>query len=207
MTERPGGQARIAVSGPGTAPTSATGRPRDQALDRAILAAAEDQLRGLGYAVMSMESIARAARTTVPSVRRRYSDKSDLAGAVIDSMRISPLADGGGTPRERALVILENFRRNLSRPHSMALLGTLLTEEDRHPELLERFRDRLVGPRRALLASAVSDGLDTGELPAATDVDAVVGMLVGSFYATYVANGHVPRDWPSRVMSQLWPEA
>jgi AcrR family transcriptional regulator len=198
---RPAARGSVAAG----SPASSAGRPRDPALDIAILEAADGQLRGLGYPGMSMESVARAAGTTVPSLRRRFPDKAKLAGAVIDSMRITPLADGGGKPRERALAILENFARNLSRPHSMGLLGTLLTEEDRQPELLERFRARLVRPRRALLAAAVSDGVEAGELPEATDVDAVVSMLIGSFYATYVANGRVPTDWPDRSLSQLWP--
>lgn len=154
---------------------------------------------------MSIESVARAAGTTVPSLRRRYRDKAALAGAVIDSMRVAPLAGGDGSPRKRALAVLENFRRNLARPHSMALLGTLLAEEDRHPELIGRFRDRLVKERRALLAEALQAGLEAGELAADTDLDAAVSMLIGSFYAIYVSRGRVPKDWPDRVLSGVWP--
>jgi AcrR family transcriptional regulator len=63
--------------------TRAAGRPRNPGLDRAILAAAERQLRELGYARMSLESVAAAAGTTVPSVRRRFRDKAGLAASVI----------------------------------------------------------------------------------------------------------------------------
>ncbi len=52
-------------------PTRA-GRPRNPALDRAIVSAAARQLGELGYARMSLESVAAAAGTTVPSLRRRY---------------------------------------------------------------------------------------------------------------------------------------
>jgi len=57
------------------------------------------------------------------------------------------------------MACLENFRRNLGRPHSLSLLGTLLSEEDRQPQLIARFRDRLVAPRRATLASAIQAGV------------------------------------------------
>jgi AcrR family transcriptional regulator len=181
------------------------GRPRDPSLDVAILAGAESQLRERGYGVMSIESVARAAGTTVPSLRRRYRDKPALAFAVIDSMRITPLKSGDGTPRERALAILENFHRNLSRPHSMAILGSLLAEEGRHPELIERFRDRLVKPRRAMLAEALAAGIRAGELAEQTDVDATVSLLIGSYYAHYVSRGGVPKAWSGRILSQLWP--
>jgi hypothetical protein len=33
---------------------------------------------------------------------------------------------------------------------AMAILGSLLAEEERHPELLHLFKTRLVEPRRAL---------------------------------------------------------
>jgi AcrR family transcriptional regulator len=181
------------------------GRPRDPTLDVAILDAAEKQLRERGYSGMSMESVARAAGTTVPSLRRRHCDKAALAAAVVDSMRIAGLMDGDGAPREQALAILENFRRNLARTHSMALLGTLLAEEGRNPELLGRFRARLVKPRRAMLEQALESGVRAGELAADMDIDAAVSMLIGSFYALYVSRGRIPKDWPERVLAGLWP--
>lgn len=183
------------------------GRPRDPALDLAILDAAERQIRALGYTGMSIESVARMAGTTVPSLRRRYRDKAELAAAVVESMRVVPLPEAGGDPRGQALVLLENFRRNLGRPHSMSLLGTLLSEEDRQPELIGRFRDRLVKPRREALAAATRAGVAAGQLAPDTDIDAVVSLLIGSFYGVYVARGAVPRDWPARVLSLVWPPA
>lgn len=174
-------------------------------MDPAILDAAERQIRALGYTGMSLESIARAAGTTVPSLRRRYRDKAELAAAVIESMRAVPLPETEGDPRVRALALLENFRRNLARPHSMSLLGTLMSEEDRQPELIGRFRERLVKPRRKALRAATRAGVDAGQLPPGTDVDAVASMLIGSFYGVYVARGAIPRNWPERVLSQVWP--
>jgi AcrR family transcriptional regulator len=183
----------------------AGGRPRDPGIDQRILAAAEQRLREHGYAGMSIEAVASAAGTSVPSVRRRYRDRAALAAAVIDAWRVVPLPDAKGLPRERALALLENFRRNLALGDSMPLLGTLLAEESRHPEVIERFRTRLVEPRRASLAEALEEGVTAGELPADTDVDAVVNLLVGSFYARYVARGAIPRDWARRVLAQVWP--
>jgi AcrR family transcriptional regulator len=182
------------------------GRPRDGRLDAAILAAAERQLRERGYGGMSLESVAAAAGTTVPALRRRYSGKASLAQAVVDSLRIEALAaDTGASPRDRALAVLENMRHNLEREHSMALLGTLLAEESRHPELLERFRTRLVTTRRERLADAVRSGVAAGELAPDADVDMLVSMLIGSFYARYISHGQLPRSWPQRALFQVWP--
>jgi AcrR family transcriptional regulator len=154
---------------------------------------------------MSLEAVAREAETTVPSLRRRYRDRPSLAAAVVDSMRVVAPRDVGGSPRERALAVLENFGANLRRPHSMALLGTLLVEEHRTPELLGRFRSRLVRPRRRLLAEAFQSGVRAGQLSPQTDIDAAVNMLIGSFYAMYVSRGRIPRDWPQRALALIWP--
>ncbi|HEY0934791.1 MAG TPA: TetR/AcrR family transcriptional regulator [Trebonia sp.] len=188
-----------------TAVTRAAGRPRDPGLDRAILTAAEQQLRELGYARMSLESVAAAAGTTVPSVRRRFRGKADLAASVISSLRIADLPATTGTPRARALAVLQNFHDNLRRPDSLAIVGTLLAEERHHPGLLGAFRRRLVEPRRALLRDALADAIEAGQLPRSTDPEVLASMLVGSFYACYLAASAIPDDWAERTLRQAWP--
>jgi AcrR family transcriptional regulator len=183
------------------------GRPRNPELDRAILATAEQQLREAGYAGMSLDSVAAAARTTVPAVRRRFRSKATLAVAVIDSLRIEDMPAPSGPPRSRALALLRNFRANLLRSSSMAMVGTLLAEEHRHPELLATFRNRLVGPRRAALHHALAEGISSGELPDSADPDVLASMLVGSFYARYIATSDIPDDWAERTLRQVWPDA
>jgi AcrR family transcriptional regulator len=187
-------------------PTKVRGRPRDAALNDALISAAERQLRTRGYARTSLRSIADEAGTTVPSLLRRYPDKAALAISVVDSLRIEPLAVPAGEPRDQALAVLVNFNTNLRRPNSMALLGTLLAEERQTPQLLQRFRARLSAPRRQLLRQILAAGISTGALASHVDPDAAADMLVGSFYARYVSKGSIPRDWPSTVLAQLWPE-
>jgi AcrR family transcriptional regulator len=181
------------------------GRPRDPELDRAILAAAEQQLREAGYAGMSLESVAAAAGTTVPAVRRRFRSKASVAVAVIDSLRVESMPAESGPPRSRALAVLRNFRANLLRANSMAVAGTLLAEEHRHPELLAAFRRRLVEPRRAALRRAV--GISSGELPDSADPDVLASMLIGSFYARYIATSDIPDDWAEQTLRHVWPDA
>jgi AcrR family transcriptional regulator len=155
---------------------------------------------------MSLESVAAAAGTSVPSVRRRYHSKAGLAGAVIDSLRVADLPAAAGPPRTQALAILRNFQGNLRRPDALAVVGTLLVEESRHPELLETFRRRLAGPRRAALRRALADGIAAGELPSLADPEVLASMLIGSFYARYLATSDVPADWAERTLRSVWPE-
>jgi AcrR family transcriptional regulator len=185
------------MNGPQTKP----GRPRNPALDQAILAAAARQLGELGYARMSLESVAAAAGTTVPSLRRRYRNKAELTAAVIGSLRVEDPPASAPTPRAHALAILENFHRNLRAIPALAILGSLLAEEERHPELLDLFKTRIVEPRRALLRQALA----AGDLPESADLGALTSMLIGSFYGRYVTVAGIPDDWPTRVLSAVWP--
>jgi AcrR family transcriptional regulator len=189
-----------------TAMTRPAGRPRNPDLDPAILAAARRQLGELGYARMSLESVAAAAGTTVPAVRRRYRGKAALAAAVIGSLRAADLPATAASPREHAVAILRNFHANLERENAMALVGSLLMEERRHPELLEIFRTQLAGPRRALLRQALADAAAAGELAVSTDSDALASMLIGSFYARYLVASDIPADWAERSLRLVWPE-
>jgi AcrR family transcriptional regulator len=183
-------------------PQAKSGRPRDPALDRAILSAAAGLLGELGYARMSLESVAATAGTTVPSLRRRYRNKTELVAAVISSLRVEEPPATAPTPREHALAILKNFHANMRAVPALAILGSLLAEEQRHPELLALFKTRIVEPRRALLRQA----LEAGDLSGATDFDALTSMLIGSFYGRYVTVAGIPNDWPARILNTVWPE-
>ena len=181
------------------------GRPRNPELDRAILAAAERQLGEVGYARMSLDSIAAQAGTTVPAVRRRFRGKAEVVIAVIESLRIQHLPEPAGPPRERALTLLRNFHANLGRTNSMAVVGSLLTEERRHPELLEAFRRKLVEPRRQALRRILDEAVNGGELGASVDSEVLASMLIGAFYARYIASSDVPEHWPESVLRHIWP--
>jgi hypothetical protein len=117
--------------------------------------------------------------------------------------RVEEPPAGVPTPRAHALAILENFHGNLRAMPAMALLGSLLAEEERHPELLQLFKTRIVEPRRALLRQALA----AGDLPDSTDLDALTSMLIGSFYGRYVTVAGIPEDWASTVLNAVWPPA
>jgi AcrR family transcriptional regulator len=194
------------VKAGGTGPRSA-GRPRDAALDTAILRAAARQLAERGYAGMSMEGVAAAAGTTAPSLRRRFRGKLDLAVAAINAMPTVPLPRATSAPRADALAILENLQANLAKRNGMAILGTLLAEERRHPELLERFRQRIDEPAGERLRQALAQGVRTGQLQPDLDVDTAVSMLIGSLYSRYLRSRQIPDDWAERVLGVIWPPA
>jgi type VI protein secretion system component VasK len=79
------------------------------------------------------------------------------------------------------------------------MVGTVLAEEHHTPELFAEFRRRLVEPRRQMLRGVLERAQVRGELAAEADLETAVNMLVGSYYANYLA-GRVPRDWARRAV-------
>ena len=86
----------------------------------------------------------------------------------------------------------------------MSLVGTVLAEEAHTPELLLLFRDRLVAPRRKALRDILERAEKKGELRRGVSLDAAVSMLVGAFYARYLANSKVPAAFARDVVEIVW---
>jgi AcrR family transcriptional regulator len=183
------------------------GRPRDAALDTAILRAAARQLAEQGYGVMSLGGVAVAAGTTTPTLRRRFRGKQDLVLAAIGALQTVPLPRLVGDPRADALALLESLQVSLARQRGTAIRCALLAEERRHPEFLENFRQRIEEPVRERLLQALDHGVRDGQLRPDLDPEAAVSLLIGSLYAGYQQPRQTAHAWAERILSVIWPPA
>lgn len=180
------------------------GRPRAPAVDEAILAAARRLLAEAGYARLSFEGVAAAAGVGKPTLYRRWSSKADLATAALAHRIDVEKPVPAGWPAERALVLLlANLRSRLLGSNGMALVGTLLAEERRTPELIALFRERIWRRRAAMLREVLERGQARGEIRRGGDLDAAIDVLIGSLYARYVSGAGIPIDWPRRTVALL----
>ena len=155
-----------------------------------------------GYARMSMEAVAQEAGTTKSAIYRRYpGGKAELATTALADLRERAAPARSGDPRADLVAELRSFQAGIGRPFGMAMIGTVLAEEHHTPELLRQFRKHLVEPRRARLRSLL-------EQFGVVDPELAASMLVGSYYAQYLASGRVPCDWSERAASLLlWMKA
>ena len=179
----------------------APGRPRDPEVDAAILKSAASLLAEKGYSRMSIETVAANAGVTRPTVYRRFATKADLATAALAHMIDEQPRPSGDLDIEEALTsALAHLARRLRQRNSMALVGTLLVEEERTPELIALFRDRVWDRRASTLREILDRGRERGEIRKDADVEVVVSMLIGSLYAAHLSRARIPRTWPARTV-------
>jgi AcrR family transcriptional regulator len=156
-----------------------------------------------GYARMSVDAVAAKAGVSKPTLYLRYPSKAALATAAVAHFRDQTRPKETGDTRTDLVAQLRHFRAGIERPYGMGMIGTVLAEEHHTPELLQRFREQVVQPRRSALRKILEEAGTRGELATGADLETAVNMLVGSYYARYLVDGRVPRDWPERAVDAV----
>lgn len=170
-----------------------TGRPRDPDIDGAVLTATVEVLAQLGYARLTLEEVARRARTTKPSIYRRYRGRQELVLAALAAKLGQPprtpdsgcvvcdLADGVG-------VFVTAYRRM-----PPGALGALLADCTGKPGLRSAFMHTLFGPPREVVRETVRRAKARGDLRADLDETLAVDLL-GAFVFQRAMFGHATTD-------------
>jgi AcrR family transcriptional regulator len=181
----------------------APGRPRDERATQAITEAALRQLAAMGYARVSMESIASEAGVARATVYRRFKDKADLITAAIAGNPGGRFPDQPtDDPRADLIEYLEAFDERFGES-CVEVMGTLLGSRE-EGEALALHRQRVVEPRTAYVRSLLVRARELGELPADTDLDLAVEMLTGSVLSRRFSGTPSPPDWAPRAVAMIW---
>ena len=182
---------------------SRTGRPRDAAIDVAVLAATRRQLAESGLAALSVSAVAQEAGTTRPAIYRRWPTRLELAvAAVADLAEIAP-PEPTDDPLADLIAELTHFRHCITDAGALALTGVML-QDGVDPELQRHYRDHLVSPRRARLRACLERGISADLLAADADLAVAVSLATGSWYAYALSGARAPADWPRRVARLIW---
>lgn len=181
------------------------GRPRDPEADQAILRAALKLLTDRGYAGMSVEAVASQAGVGKTTIYRRYSSKQELVAAALGALRddLGPLPDTGDTRSDIVEMILQ-MRRALQRGPGFGMVGALLVEESRSPELLELLRERVLRPRREEAIAVLQRGVDRGEIRADVDLEIAVQAMVGAVFTRHIFGACESRERVEQTVDTVW---
>ncbi len=177
------------------APETVRGRPRDPRTDAAIMAATRRLLTDVGYDQVSMESIARAAGVSRPTIYRRWPSKAHVVFDAAFGI------DGGttGLPRSGDFETdLREFVRGAvafwREPVVEAATMGILAERRRDTELHIRTQQLLDDRIRAELAELVRAGAEQGVVRADVDTDTLFNLLVGTTFYGALVDGRADTD-------------
>lgn len=194
--------------------TRPRGRPRDAAIDAAILDATVEELIARGFIGMSMEAIAARAGVAKTTLYRRWPNTTELA---LDAMRSfdTPVADApDGPAREQLIWLLEVMRRKWADPRYAALMRRVAGDAVERPDAYKQARDRLIMPHVRALNAALERARDEGLLSADVDLEWVRQLLTAPIiaaaltlrprvtraqmeaYVELVLRGAAPRPYP-----------
>lgn len=178
------------------------GRPRDDAIDDAVLEVTLRHLAEHGYEAMSIAAIADDAGTTRQAVYRRWKGKPELAVAAVVALPEAAELEPTGDHRADLLAELTAFRRGVLRPGGISMVGTML-QDSTDADLRRAYRERLVRPRRRRIRHILQGAVDDGTLGRDVDLDLLVAGCTGTLYALALAGEPIPAAWPARMVRQI----
>jgi AcrR family transcriptional regulator len=150
-----------------------------------------------------MEAVAAAAGVGKPAIYRRYPDKVALVSAVI-SRQLPELhpPDLDDTHAELWLAVQQGFPQDGAA--YVGLIGGLIAEHERHPELIDAFRRNVLHPRRAVALALIERGQERGDIRRDIEPVAAVDLFAGPFLARIFAGLTTGPEWRKAAFETWW---
>ena len=134
-------------------------------LERAILAAALEELKAVGYASLTMERVATRARTSKSALYRRWPSRAEL---VVDACKqhalVSAEVPDTGDLRSDMITFLRLISTQMSSPVGSMLRG-LIAEMVRAPELAHAVREQILSIGPTAMVTILERAVARGEVP------------------------------------------
>lgn len=179
------------------------GRPRNQSIDRAVIAAVLEVLRTRGYRAVTMLGIARRVKRARASIYRRWPSKAHLvADCIVNAMGASPAPDTGSLRRDLTVAV-GTLQRAFAGALRQALPG-LVADMAHDPALARAVRRQVLAPRRQSMREALLRAQARGEAAAAFDIELLLDLIAGPFYfRTLFGHARVDRRLSREVVDGI----
>ncbi|WP_194908856.1 TetR/AcrR family transcriptional regulator [Catenulispora rubra] len=172
-------------------PRARRGRRPDLEARRRCLQIAAEMLQESGYAGLTMSELARRAGVSKKSLYAWWADKAAVVTeALAASAETPPLPDLGDTEAE-----LRALFATLLRLANSAEIPLSLSAQQAGPDrtaLTRGYIERLLTRRREYSRSLIHRGIDRGDLPEDTDIDALLDLWNGLAVYRHLRSVAVP---------------
>jgi AcrR family transcriptional regulator len=148
------------------------GRKLDRSRDAHLLSCTLDVLAETGYEGMTIDLVAARAKAARATVYRRWPTKADLVVEAVlnsDQPGEDDIPDTGSLAGDFAALTSDHARASNGR--MMQVVAGLLPNLASNPELSAAVRDRMIGPRTAVMRAVLERAEARGEIPAGRNLD------------------------------------
>ncbi|MFI6867790.1 TetR/AcrR family transcriptional regulator [Nocardia sp. NPDC050406] len=189
------------------------GRPRDPAVDEAIIQAVRRRLVSDGYTRMTLGDIAADAGVTRPTLYRRWPGKLELVMDALDygfsaqSAATPPFPIDELSPREAFTEAIRRVDPCYFNPDAIVLQGGFIGETQRVPELLAIVVERAVEPRVSQVERVLEQLAGRGAVRSDLDHRTIATMVFGSFFGAFLRGDdyEARKELPDKLTATLWP--
>ena len=181
-------------------------RQLDPEATRALLGATLRVLGERGFARLTMEAVAAQAGVGKPAIYRRFRDKAELVAAALETA-LPPMAAPDYGDIRRELRELIDHALPADGAGFVGLVGQLIAEHERHPELIATYRANVLEPRRQVVKDVIARAQERGELRTDWDPDVLVDLVTGEFLARVWGGRPTDDRWRAEFFERWWEVA
>lgn len=189
------------------------GRPRDPAVDEAIILATRRRLVTSGYSQMALGDIAADAGVTRPTLYRRWPGKLELVidaldyGFRVQSAATPPFPLDEMTPREAFTEAIRRVDPCYYNPDAIILQGGFISEAERVPELLAHVVERAVEPRVSQVEHVLRQLIERGAVRPGVDTRTIATMVFGAYFGAFLRGDDADArgGLAEQLTATLWP--
>jgi AcrR family transcriptional regulator len=164
--------------------TTSIGRPRDPAIDVAVLGATRALLLEVGYGELSIGLVSRRTGVNRPAIYRRWPSKMHLVyEAVFPDKPVPlplPVAQDSGDFATDLRSLCSRMVATYARPEAQAALPGLIADMAGDSTLRHSVVDRLEGRARQHFTSLVERAVSRGQIAPGVDAGLLFDCIVGS---------------------------
>jgi AcrR family transcriptional regulator len=181
------------------------GRHRDTSLDAAILAAASECIAEVGLAAFTVEEVADRVGIPKSTLYKRWPSRTDLLAQALahwmedmNSGPSHPDHDIRGYLTSLVEQEIRACRTRSGRAAAQMLLATFDGDSTSPSPVVEAAR-----ARRQSARVAVIDAISAGKLPARTEPDVLLDLLLGAIWGSVLAGKLPPRTHAKRLVDAI----
>ncbi len=154
-----------------------------------ILKAAVEELAGVGYGGVTIESIAARAGVGKSTIYRHWPDKLELIADAFETFHDQMVPDLGDLPVLDAVALLIRHVAEVVVDSTFSRCIPALIEGAERDERLREFHHRYSAERRQALVDLVARGVKEGEISGAVDPELATNAMLGALFYRRLMTG------------------